>query len=62
MATTKGSSVSEIEKDLAESLIELRLQQSLGHDYCPIQDLIDAQETHLRREQWWRQKMTEQAS
>ena len=61
MATTKGSSVSEIEKDLAESLIELRLQQSLGHDYCPIQDLIDAHETHLQREQWWRQKMTEQA-
>ena len=53
--------MSEIEKDLAESLIELRLQQSLGHDYCPIQDLIDAQETHLQREQWWRQKMTEQA-
>ena len=54
--------MSEIEKDLAESLIELRLQQSLGHDYCPIQDLINAQETHLQREQWWRQKMTEQAT
>jgi hypothetical protein len=35
-----------IEKDLAESLVDLRLQQSLGHDYCPIQDVIDAVQAH----------------
>jgi hypothetical protein len=49
-----------IEKDLAESLVDLRLQQSLGHDYCPIQDLIDAKQAHLEREQWWRAQMQAQ--
>ena len=53
--------MSEIEKELADAIVDARLQQSLGHDYCPIQDLIDAQVAHLEREQWWRQKMTEQA-
>jgi hypothetical protein len=51
--------VSEIEKDLAESLIELRLQQSLGKGYVPIQDLIDAQQFHLTREQFLREKASE---
>jgi hypothetical protein len=46
-----------IEKDLAESLVDLRLQQSLGHDYAPIQDVIDALQHHLEREQWWRARM-----
>ena len=49
-----------IEKDLAESLVDLRLQQSLGHDYCPIQDVIDAKQAHLEREQWWRAQMQAQ--
>jgi hypothetical protein len=49
-----------IEKEIAEALVDLRLQQSLGHDYSPIQDHIDALQAHLEREQWWRAQMMAQ--
>jgi hypothetical protein len=48
-----------IEKDLAESLVDLRLQQSLGHGYVPTEMLIDALQAHLEREQWWRARFSE---
>ena len=40
-----------IEAKLAEQLIDLRLQQSLGHEYAPISDICDALEGWLHAEQ-----------
>ena len=39
-----------IEKELADSLVELRASIALGHDYVPARDLEHALQHHLDRE------------
>ena len=40
-----------VEKHIAEQLVDLRHQASLGSDYCKITVAIDALEQHLQAEQ-----------
>ncbi len=39
-----------IEKELADTLVELRASIALGHDYVPARDLEHALQHHLDRE------------
>ena len=50
-----------IEKDLADNLVELRLQMSLGTEYVRAGDLEAALRRHLDREQHWRTIVAETA-
>jgi hypothetical protein len=48
-----------VEKALADDIVELRHQESLGTGYVPIADAIAAKCHHLEREQHWRGVMHE---